>query len=70
MSNRKSRRKSVVHVANPSQQTLELVDRAEAIAGIRKGLASMARGDGIPAEKAFEKLRKKHSIPRGTSGSG
>jgi hypothetical protein len=45
-------------------QVLELIDRAEAVVGIRKGLASMARGEGIPAEKAFDELRKKHNIPR------
>ena len=55
----------VVQDAKSYQQMLELVDRAEAVMGIRKGLASMARGEGIPAEIAFEKLRKKHNIPRG-----
>jgi hypothetical protein len=55
----------VVQDAKSYQQMLDLIDRAEAVVGIRKGLASMARGEGIPAEKAFEKLRKKHNIPRG-----
>jgi len=41
----------------------EVVDRAEAIVGIKKGLDSMARGEGIPAEEAFERLRRKHNIP-------
>jgi hypothetical protein len=54
----------VVQDAKSYQQMLELVDRAEAVVGIRKGLASMERGEGIPAEKAFEKLRKKYNIPR------
>jgi hypothetical protein len=54
----------VVQDAKSYQRMLELVDRAEAVVGIRKGLASMARGEGIPAEEAFEKLRKKHQIPR------
>jgi hypothetical protein len=54
----------VVQDAKSYQRMLELVDRAEAVVGIRKGLASMARGEGIPAEEAFEKLRKKHKIPR------
>jgi PHD/YefM family antitoxin component YafN of YafNO toxin-antitoxin module len=54
----------VVQDAKSYQQMLDLVDRAEAVVGIRKGLASMARGEGIPAEKAFEKLHKKHNIPR------
>lgn len=54
----------VVQDAKSYQRMLELIDCAEAVVGVRKGLASMARGEGIPAEKAFEKLRKKHSIPR------
>ena len=54
----------VVQDAKSYQHMLDLVDRAEAVVGIRKGLASMARGEGIPAEKAFEKLRKKYNIPR------
>lgn len=54
----------VVQDAKSYQQMLELVDRAEAVVGIRKGLAAMARGEGIPAEKAFERIRKKHGISR------
>ena len=54
----------VVQDATSYQRLLELVDRAEAIVGIRKGLAAMARGEGIPAKKAFEKIRSKHRIPR------
>ena len=53
----------VVQHAASYQRLLELVDRAEAVVGIRKGLESMARGEGIPAEEAFKRLRKKHRIP-------
>lgn len=35
------------------------------IVGIRKGLDSMERGEGIPDEAAFEQLREKYKIPRG-----
>ena len=55
----------VVQDARSYQHLLELVNQAEAVVGIRRGLASMARGEGVPAEKAFEKLRRKHKIPRG-----
>jgi hypothetical protein len=55
----------VVQDAKSYQHLLELIDRAEAVIGIRKGLTAMNRGEGIPAEQAFEKLRKKHKIPRG-----
>lgn len=53
----------VVQDAESYQRMLDIIDRAEAIIGIKKGLESMARGEGIPAEEAFEQLRKKHNIP-------
>jgi prevent-host-death family protein len=52
----------VVQDAASYQRMLELVDRAEAIVGIKKGLESAARGEGIPAEEAFERIRRKHRI--------
>jgi hypothetical protein len=55
----------VVQDAKSYQHLLEIIDQAEAVVGIRKGLASMKRGEGIPAEQAFEKIRKKHKIPKG-----
>jgi prevent-host-death family protein len=55
----------VLQDAKSYQHLLELIDQAEAVMGIRKGLASMKRGEGVPAEPAFEKIRKKHKIPRG-----
>lgn len=54
----------VVQDAASYQRMLEVIDRAEAIIGVKRGLESMARAEGIPAEEAFERLRKKHSIPR------
>jgi hypothetical protein len=39
-----------------------LVDRLEAIEGIQKGLESMQRGEGKPAQEVFTRLRKKHNI--------
>jgi prevent-host-death family protein len=55
----------VVQDAKSYQRLLQNIDQAEAIIGIRKGLASMKRGQGIPAEQAFERIRKKHKIPKG-----
>jgi len=55
----------VVQDAASYQRMQEVIDRAEAVIGIRKGLESMARGEGVPAEEAFKRLRKKHNIPRG-----
>ena len=56
----------IVQDARSYQALLELADRAEAIEGIRRGLESMARGEGRPAEQVLEELRKKHKIPRRT----
>jgi prevent-host-death family protein len=52
----------VVQDAASYQRMLDLIDRAEAVVGIKKGLESMAREEGIPAEAAFERLRRKHNI--------
>ncbi len=54
----------VVQDAASYQRMLELVDRAEAVVGIKKGLESMAREEDILAEEAFERLRRKHNIPQ------
>jgi hypothetical protein len=54
----------VVQDAASYQRMLELIDRAEAIVGIRKGLQSVARGEGIPAEEGFERLRTRQNIPQ------
>lgn len=52
----------VVQDAAAYQKLLELVDRVEAIEGIQKGLESMQRGEGQPAQDVFTRLRKKHNI--------
>ncbi len=54
----------VVQSARSYQRLLALVDMAEAVVGIRKGLNSMQQGEGFPAEEAFDKLRKKYKIPQ------
>jgi prevent-host-death family protein len=54
----------VVQDAASYQRLLDLVDRAEAIIGVKRGLESMAHGEGIPAEEAFRQLREKHDIPQ------
>ena len=54
----------VVQDAEAYQKLLEAVERAETIAGIRRGLESMKQGKGRPAEEFFEELRKRHKIPR------
>ena len=54
----------VVQDAASYQRMLDLIDRAEAIIGVKKGLESIERGEGIPAEEAFKRLRRKHNIPQ------
>jgi hypothetical protein len=51
---------AVVHDVAGYQKLLEALDRAEALAGIRRGLASMKRGEGRPLEQALEELGRKY----------
>jgi hypothetical protein len=44
------------------QRLLDLVDRAEAIEGIRRGLESWKRGEGRPIDEAFADLRARLGI--------
>ena len=54
----------VVQDVSSYQRMLDLIDRAEAVVGIKQGLESVARGEGIAADEAFGELRKKHKIPQ------
>lgn len=47
----------VVQNAEAYQQLLDRLERAEAIAGVREGLASMERGEGRPLEEILEEIR-------------
>ena len=53
----------VVQDARSYQRLLDTVEKAEAIAGIKLGLESMARGRGQPVKAVFDRLRRKHKIP-------
>ena len=55
----------VVQDAASYQRLTEIVDRAEAVLGIRRGLESMRAGEGIPADEAFAQLIRKHKIGSG-----
>ena len=55
----------VVQDARSYQRLLDTVEKAEAIAGIKLGLESMARGKGESAKTVFARLRRKHKIPTG-----
>ncbi|MFB2896497.1 hypothetical protein ACE1CI_26595 [Aerosakkonemataceae cyanobacterium BLCC-F50] len=48
---------------NIYEQLLERIDYLEAVIGIRKGLESFERGEGIPAEQAMTMLQQQFNIP-------
>lgn len=52
----------VVQDASAYQSMLDVIDRAEAIAGIQKGLDSANRGKGEPIGEFFARLRKKYNL--------
>ena len=54
--------KLVVQDAASYQKILDTLDRAQAIAGIRKGLADMKAGRTSSAHQAFAQVRKRHNI--------
>lgn len=52
----------VVQDAESYQKILELVDRIEAIEGIKAGLNSVREGRTFPAKQALTELKQKHGI--------
>ncbi|HLQ45424.1 MAG TPA: hypothetical protein VK137_11885 [Planctomycetaceae bacterium] len=54
----------VVQDAAAYSQLLTAMERAEMLAGIKLGLSSMERGDGVSFDVAVAKLRKRHKIPK------
>jgi prevent-host-death family protein len=53
----------VVQDAGSYQRLLELVERLEAVAGIRKGLEESRRGEGQPIEEAIRDIREQVKGP-------
>jgi prevent-host-death family protein len=54
----------VVQDAESYQEMLDRLQRAEALAAIRKGMEQFDRGKGIALGEAEKKLRKKHGFSR------
>ncbi len=54
----------IVQDAKAYQEMLERIERAEAVAAIRKGMEEFERGESRPAREALEDLRQKHGISR------
>ena len=53
----------VVQDAGSYQRLLELVERLEAVGGIRKGLEESRRGEGQPIEEAIRDIREQVKAP-------
>lgn len=53
----------VVQDAAAYEELLQMKDRMETIAGIKRGLEEMKRGEGRPAEEVFAELFKEFNIP-------
>ena len=51
-----------VQDAGSYQAMLELLDRLDAIDGVRRGLEQMERGEGRPAAEAFAEFRAQHGM--------
>jgi PHD/YefM family antitoxin component YafN of YafNO toxin-antitoxin module len=45
------------------QEMLEIIDRIEAVEGIRRGLKSKKRGEGKRLEQFDKEMRKKYKMP-------
>lgn len=54
----------VVQDARSYQALIDQVDYWQSVASVKKGLAEVKRGEGVPLEAAFEQIRRKHRIPK------
>ena len=52
----------VVQSAEAYQKLLEAVELSETLAGVRRGLEQVKRGEGRPVREFLEKLAKKHGV--------
>jgi PHD/YefM family antitoxin component YafN of YafNO toxin-antitoxin module len=53
----------IVQDAASYQKMLDELDKAEAIAGIQRGLEQVKQGKTYPIEQAFKRIARKHGIP-------
>jgi prevent-host-death family protein len=60
----KGKAAAIVQDAEAYQRLLDIAAGADAEEGIRQGLDDVAHGRTLPAKEAFEKVRRKHDIPR------
>ena len=55
---------AVVQDAEGYQRLLDIATRADAEEGILQGLNDVSHGRTLPAKQAFDRVRRKHGIPR------
>jgi PHD/YefM family antitoxin component YafN of YafNO toxin-antitoxin module len=55
--------KYVIHDAATYRKLLDALDRAEAIAGIRRGLEEVARGETRPLSEVIAEKKRKYGLP-------
>ncbi len=55
---------AIVQDAEAYQRLLDVAAQADAEEGIRQGLDDVAHGRTRPAREVFDKIRRKHDIPR------
>jgi hypothetical protein len=51
-------------LSDSRRHTVELLDRVDTIEGIQRGLADVKAGRTRPAKQVFDRLRRRHRIPR------
>ena len=54
----------VVQDAEAYQRLLEVVEQAEAMVGIRRGLADLEAGRHVPLQEFEDAMREKYGIPK------
>jgi hypothetical protein len=60
------KRRDIKNPGTFKPNSAEAQDRMEAIEGIRRGLESMKRNEGTPAEKFFQEFFDQNDIPEQT----
>ena len=60
----KGKAEAIVHDAEAYQRLLDIAARADAEEGILQGLNDVSHGRTLPAKQAFDRVRRKHGIPR------
>jgi prevent-host-death family protein len=60
----KGKAAAIVQDAEAYQHLLDVAARADAVEGIRQGLADVAHGRTRQAKEVFEEIRRKHDIHR------